>query len=75
MFGFLSFNRYGDQGSEKFTFHVITPEGIIKAVPGGDAELLPLKWWQTDTFRAGVFGGFLGALLREFFTWLFGLAK
>ena len=64
MFGFLSFNRYGDQGKEKFSFHVLTPKGI-EIISGKDAELLPLVWWQKDAIVAGVIGGVIGATLRE----------
>lgn len=57
----FSFNRYGDQGKEKYTFHVSGKEGI-EIIPGSRARLLGLKWYQKDTYRAGLWGGFIGFL-------------
>lgn len=71
MFGVLSFNRYGDQAQEKFSFHVLTKTGF-RIISGRNAELLPLRWWQKDTIVASIIGGtmgitgvVIGVILRE----------
>ena len=64
MFGLLSFNQYGEQGPERFSFHVLTRNGV-EIIPGSDAELLPLRWWQKDSIVAGIIGGVIGVALRE----------
>ena len=57
----FSFNRYGDQGKDKYSFHVRGKEGI-EIIPGSRARLCALKWYQKDTYRAGLLGGLLGFL-------------
>ena len=57
----FSFNEYGDQGKHKYTFHFQGDEGI-ETIPGAKAKLIPLKWYQKDTYKAGLLGGVIGFL-------------
>lgn len=64
-----SFNEYGDQGKDKYTFHVQGKNGI-ELIPGNQANLIPLKWYQKDTYKAGILGGIIGFLLSLALQWL-----
>ena len=57
----FSMNMPGDQGKDKYSFHVRGKEGV-EIIPGSRAILSSLKWYQKDTYRAGLLGGFLGFL-------------
>ncbi len=55
----FSFNSYGDQSKDKYSFHVRGRDGI-EIIPGSRARLSGLRWYQKDTYRAGLLGGLLG---------------
>ena len=61
LFGIFSFNQYGSQGKDKYTFHVLGKAGI-ETVAGTDAVLMPLKWYQKDVYRSAILGGIAGFL-------------
>lgn len=56
-----SWNQYGDQGRDKYTFHVEGKNGI-ETISGVNGKLIPLKWYQQDTYHAGILGGIIGFL-------------
>lgn len=56
-----SWNQYGDQGRDKYTFHVEGKDGI-ETISGATGKLIPLKWYQQDTYMAGILGGIIGFL-------------
>lgn len=56
-----TWNEYGDQGRDKYTFHVEGKDGI-ETISGTNGNLVPLKWHQQDTYKAGILGGIIGFL-------------
>ena len=56
-----SWNEYGSQGKDKYSFHVEGQNGI-EVISGAKAKLMPLSWYQKDTYKAGVLGGIIGFL-------------
>jgi hypothetical protein len=62
LFGIMSFNQYGSQGKDKYTFHVLGTNGI-ETISGADGILMPLKGYQKNVYRSAFLGGTLGFIL------------
>ena len=62
LMGIFSFNQYGDQGKDKYSYHVHSRKNGVEVIPGQRAELLDLKWYHKDTYWAGIMGGVIGFL-------------